>query len=106
MIIFFQMIPKRKKFGNFRFAWKKEKTISLLEMDLCANWQQIPEIPPRPPLTKGGWGDFWRAQLYRHIAFLVPARPGYVFIAIQKKAPVSIMKAAPEGMTFTFSLLA
>jgi len=57
MIIFFQMIPKRKKFGNFRFAWKKEKTISLLEMDLCANWQQIPEIPPRPP-DKGGLGGF------------------------------------------------
>ena len=49
---------------------------SLSEMDLCANWQQIPEIPPRPPLTKGGWRDFRGIRQYVNIAFLVPAGPG------------------------------
>jgi hypothetical protein len=28
-------------------------------MKLCAKWQQISESLPGPPLTKGGWGDFW-----------------------------------------------
>ncbi len=27
-------------------------------MKLYSNWQRISEIPPGPPLTKGGWGDF------------------------------------------------
>ena len=31
----------------------------LSEMKWFANWRQISEIPPGPPLTKGGWGDFW-----------------------------------------------
>jgi len=30
-----------------------------LEMKSFANWRQISEIPPGPPLTKGGWEDFW-----------------------------------------------
>jgi hypothetical protein len=30
----------------------------------------------------------------------------WAFIVIQKKAPVSALKAGPKGMTFTFSLLA
>jgi hypothetical protein len=29
-------------------------------MNLCAKWLQISEIPPLPPLEKGGWGDFER----------------------------------------------
>ena len=29
-----------------------------LRIKLCPNGQQISEIPPGPPLTKGGWGDF------------------------------------------------
>jgi hypothetical protein len=49
---------------------------SLLQMNLRANWQQMPEIPPRPPLTKGGWGDFREIHQYVNIAFLVPVWPG------------------------------
>jgi hypothetical protein len=30
MIVFSQMIPKRKKFGIFGFAWKNEKAVRLL----------------------------------------------------------------------------
>jgi hypothetical protein len=41
-----------------------------LEKKLCTYWQQIPEIPPNPPLSKGGVGIF--LGLY---ASLFPARP-------------------------------
>jgi fructose/tagatose bisphosphate aldolase len=34
------------------------KYANMLEMKLSANGHQISEIPPGPPLTKGGWGDF------------------------------------------------
>jgi hypothetical protein len=47
-----------------------------LEMILRENYQEISEIPPRPPLTKGGWGDFRGIHPYGNIAFLVPAGPG------------------------------
>jgi hypothetical protein len=44
---------------------------SLLGITLCANWQQISEIPPWPPFDKGGVGGF-----LGQYAFLVLARPG------------------------------
>ena len=32
--------------------------IRRLEVKLHATWYQISEMPPCPPLKKGGWGDF------------------------------------------------
>jgi hypothetical protein len=52
------------------------KGFSLLEMGLRANWLQISEIPPRPPLIKGGWGAFREIHPYANMAFLVPAWSG------------------------------
>jgi hypothetical protein len=39
-------------------ATRKRVLFRRLEVKWQATWHQISEIPPCPPLKKGGWGDF------------------------------------------------
>jgi len=41
--------------------------IRRLEVKLHATWYQISEMPPCPPLKKGGLGGFWGIHAYANI---------------------------------------
>jgi hypothetical protein len=66
------------------------KGFRLLEMGLRANWQQISEIPPRPPFVKGGLGGFTEnSSLRQHSLF----GSGWVGLGMIKKLTGEIWQA-------------
>jgi hypothetical protein len=72
---FIKCLLRNEKARSAKLWEHNGDTFSLLEMILRSNWKEISEIPPRPPLTKGGWGDFFGIHPHGNIFFLVPAGP-------------------------------
>jgi hypothetical protein len=64
---------KSEKGPNSGEAGAKRQTIYLHGIDIALKWAKNSEIPPRPPLIKGGWGDFPDIHQRVNIAFVAPA---------------------------------